>query len=102
MINKMMAEGVGCDVKKRIVRADGELRILRCAGVPVFESEKVSRFIGTLMDITEQEQMTQELRRREAYLAQAERKHFRRSKPRRTTSTKRTLCCAKRSRTPRC
>jgi PAS domain S-box-containing protein len=68
----MIAEGVGCDVKKRIVRTDGELRILRCVGVPVFESEKVSRFIGTPMDITEQEQMTQELRRREAYLAQAQ------------------------------
>ena len=72
MGNKMISEGVGCDVKTRIVRTDGELRILRCVGVPVFESEKVSRFIGTLMDITEQEQMTQELRRREAYLAQAQ------------------------------
>jgi PAS domain S-box-containing protein len=33
----------------------------------------VTRFIGTLMDITDQERMTQELRRREAYLAEAQR-----------------------------
>jgi PAS domain S-box-containing protein len=72
-INEMVAEGIGCDVKKRIIRADGELRVIRCVGTPVHENGIVTRFIGTLMDITDQEHMTQELRRREAYLAEAQR-----------------------------
>ena len=72
-IDRMIAEGVGCDVKKRIVRADGQLRFIRCVGVPVFENGKATRFIGTLMDVTEQEVMTQELRRRETYLTEAQR-----------------------------
>jgi formate hydrogenlyase transcriptional activator len=71
-IKRMIAEGIGCDVKKRVVRKDGATRVARCVGVPMFKDGKVARFIGTLMDITEQEQMTQELRRREAYLTQAE------------------------------
>ena len=62
-IDRMIAEGVGCDIKKRVVRADGQLRVIRCVGVPVFEDGKVTRFIGTLMDVTEQEVMTQELQR---------------------------------------
>jgi PAS domain S-box-containing protein len=72
-IDRMIAEGIGCDVKKRIVRADGQLRFIRCVGVPVFENAKATRFIGTLMDVTEQEVMTQELRRRETYLTEAQR-----------------------------
>src|ERR1700730_12460456 len=64
-INNMIADGVGCDIKKRIVRTDGEVRVIRCVGVPVFEKGKVLRFIGTLMDITEQELKTEELKRSE-------------------------------------
>jgi PAS domain S-box-containing protein len=71
-VKRMIAEGIGCDVKKRIVRKDGATRVARCVGVPMFEGGKVARFTGTLMDITEQEQMTQELLRREANLTQAE------------------------------
>jgi len=41
--------------------------------MPVREQGVVTRFVGTLMDITEQEELTQELRRREACLAEAER-----------------------------
>src|SRR4029453_2669145 len=72
-INQMVADGIGCDVKKRIIRADGELRVIRCVGTPVHENGVVTRFIGTLMDITDQERMTQDLRRKEAYLAEAQR-----------------------------
>ena len=42
-------------------------------GAPIFENGIVSRFVGACTDITEQEQMTQELKRREAYLAEAQR-----------------------------
>jgi len=41
--------------------------------MPVRENGAVTRFVGTLMDITEQEELTQELRRREACLAEAQR-----------------------------
>src|SRR5262244_719158 len=72
-IRRMHVENCGCDVKKRIVRPDGEIRFIRCVGVPVLENGVLKGFIGTAMDVTEQEQMTQELRRREAYLAEAQR-----------------------------
>jgi PAS domain S-box-containing protein len=72
-IKRMRAERVVCDVKMRIVRSDGELRYIRCVGVPVVEGEVLKRFLGTAIDITEQEQLTQELQRREAYLAEAQR-----------------------------
>jgi PAS domain S-box-containing protein len=61
-IERMVAEVIGCDLKTRIIRPDGELRVIRCVGRPVGENGAVTRFIGTLMDITEQERMTQELR----------------------------------------
>src|SRR5262245_17521813 len=73
IINQMVAEGIGCDVKKRIIRPDGELRVIRCVGTPVHENGVVTRFVGTLMDITDQQRMTQELWRKEAYLADAQR-----------------------------
>ena len=72
-INRMISEGVGCDIKKRIIRPDGQLRGIRCVGVPVFENGKLTRFIGTLIDVTEQDHLTQELRRRETYLTEAQR-----------------------------
>ena len=73
IINQMVAEGIGCDFKKRIIRSDGALQVIRCVGMPVRENGVVTRFIGTLMDITDQERMTQDLRRQEAYLAEAQR-----------------------------
>jgi PAS domain S-box-containing protein len=72
-LNRMIAEGVGCDIKKRVVRPDGQLRAIRCVGVPMFENGKATRFVGTLIDVTEQEHLTLELRRRETYLTEAQR-----------------------------
>jgi PAS domain S-box-containing protein len=72
-IHRMIAEGVGHDVKLRVVRPDGRLRVIRCVVVPVFENGKATRFIGTLIDVTEQEHLTQELQRRETYLTEAQR-----------------------------
>jgi PAS domain S-box-containing protein len=64
-IRRMHAERCGWDVKKRIVRPDGELRYIRCVGIPVVEDEGLKGFLGTAMDITEQELLTQELRESE-------------------------------------
>jgi PAS domain S-box-containing protein len=72
-IKRMHAERCGCDVKKRIVRADGEQRYVRWVGIPVVEGEALKGFIGTAMDITEQELLTEELERQQAYLAEAQR-----------------------------
>ena len=62
-IKRMHAERCGCDVKKRILRPDGELRYVRCVGIPVVEGEVLKGFLGTAIDITEQELLTQELER---------------------------------------
>jgi len=70
---KMMHEKrCGCDVTKRIVRPDGETRYVRCVGIPVVEDGVFQGFHGTTMDVTEQELLTQELRREQAYLAEAQ------------------------------
>jgi len=71
-IKRMHAERSGCDVKKRIVRPDGEQRYIRCVGIPVVEGEVLKGFLGTAIDITEQELLTEELERQQAYLAEAQ------------------------------
>src|SRR5580704_9282679 len=71
-IKRMPAERSGCDVKKRIVRPDGEQRYIRSVGIPVVEGEVLKGFLGTAMDITEQELLTQELERQQAYLTEAQ------------------------------
>ena len=71
-IKTMHAERCGCDVKKRILRPDGELRYVRCVGIPVVEGEVLKGFLGTAIDITEQELLTHELRREQAYLAEGQ------------------------------
>src|SRR6266481_5477250 len=72
-VKRMCEQGSGVDVKKRIIRPDGAVRYVRCVGIPVLENRVLKRFLGTAMDVTEQEQLTQELQRREAYLAEAQR-----------------------------
>jgi PAS domain S-box-containing protein len=73
LINRMIAEASGCDVTKRIVRPGGEVRYIRCVGVPIVENGTLKRIVGTAIDVTEHELLTQELRRREAYLTEAQR-----------------------------
>ena len=71
-IHRMVAAGEGCDIKKRIIRPRGVQRVIRCVGMPVQEDGIVTRFVGTLMDITEQEELTRELRRSKTHLAHAQ------------------------------
>src|SRR5260370_26583480 len=68
----MLEEHRGFDQIERIVRPDGQLRYLRAVAVPVVERGGFKGFIGTTMDVTEQELLTQELRREQAYLAEAQ------------------------------
>jgi PAS domain S-box-containing protein len=73
LIEGLWAKGSPFDVTKRIVRPNGEVRYVRCAGAPVAEKQSLKKYVGSALDVTEQELVTQELRRREAYLAEAQR-----------------------------
>ena len=72
LIQRVLADASGCDVTKRIVRPNGELRYVRCVGTPMVNGT-MQRIVGTAIDVTDHELLTQELRRREAYLAEAQR-----------------------------
>jgi PAS domain-containing protein len=71
-MDQMLVEAFGFDVTKRIVRPDGQLRYIRCVGSVTNETGSLKR-VGVGVDVTEHELLTQELRRREAYLAEAQR-----------------------------
>jgi PAS domain S-box-containing protein len=71
-IQKMFVNHSEFDFTKRIVKPDGNVRYVRCVGIPSRETISQS-FVGTGIDVTEQKQLTEELQRREAYLAEAQR-----------------------------
>jgi len=66
-IEKMLVDHRGFDFTKRIVRPDGTIRHVRCVGVPAAHGEG---FVGTGIDVTEQEQLTAALRKSEVELRQ--------------------------------
>src|SRR5438093_1412903 len=66
-IQKMLADHHGFDFTKRIVRPDGTIRHVRCVGVPAAQGEG---FVGTGIDVTEQEHLTAALRKSEGELRQ--------------------------------
>jgi len=72
LMKRMLSDDLGFDVTKRIVRAGGEVRYVRCVGTAASDNGGPKR-IGLGIDVTEHEVLTQELRRREAYLAEAQR-----------------------------
>jgi hypothetical protein len=73
IIERMIEKGEGCDEKYRILHPQRGVRWIRGVGMPVFENGVLTRFAGTSMDITEEETLTQELRRSRGYLAEAQR-----------------------------
>jgi PAS domain S-box-containing protein len=72
-IERAIAEASGYDATQRIVRPNGEVRYIRYVGVPVLENGKLKKIVGSAIDVTEHELLTQEVQRREAYLAEAQR-----------------------------
>jgi formate hydrogenlyase transcriptional activator len=64
-IQKMLANNGAFDFTKRIVRPDGEIRHVRCVGMPAPSGRLFQGFVGTGMDVTEQEQLTEALRKSE-------------------------------------
>jgi PAS domain S-box-containing protein len=73
LIGKMFSEGVSGDIQYRVDHAQCGQKTMHSTGEPMFEDGEVARLIGNTLDITEQERLTRELRRREAYLAEAQR-----------------------------
>lgn len=71
-IRLMLEKERGCDVTTRVIRPDGQMRYVRCVGMRVVEQGVFKGFLGTGMDVTEQELLTQELRRERAYLNEAQ------------------------------
>jgi formate hydrogenlyase transcriptional activator len=69
-IQKMLADHRGFDFTKRIVRPDGEIRHVRCAGTSATHGGTFGGFLGTGMDVTEQEELTKALRKSEEELRQ--------------------------------
>jgi PAS domain S-box-containing protein len=73
LIHRIVAEDSPFDAIKRIVRPNGDVRYIRCVGVPLVENQSLKKYVGSALDVTEHEVLTQELLRREAYLAEAQR-----------------------------
>jgi PAS domain S-box-containing protein len=71
-VKAMHEEHCICDVTHRIVRPDGEMRYIRVVSNPVVEQGAFKGYIGTTIDVTEQELLTQRLRREQAYLTDAQ------------------------------
>jgi PAS domain S-box-containing protein len=73
LISRMIPEAKECDVTNRIVRPDGDVRHVRWFSSPVVENGTLKQLVGTAIDLTEHELLTQELHLREVYLAEAQR-----------------------------
>jgi PAS domain S-box-containing protein len=73
LIKGILAKPSAFDATKRIVCPNGEIRYIRCVGAPVVENQVLKKYIGSAIDVTGHELLTQELRRREAYLTEAQR-----------------------------
>src|SRR5271169_893313 len=73
LIKGILTKASPFDATKRIVRPNGEVRYIRYVSAPVVENQSLKKYIGSAIDVTEHEFATQELRRREAYLAEAQR-----------------------------
>jgi PAS domain S-box-containing protein len=70
-IQKMLTTHRPFDFTKRIVRPDGQIRSVRCVGgVLATQESTFRRFVGTGMDVTEQEQLIEEMRKSEEELRQ--------------------------------
>ncbi len=69
-IQKMLTDHRSVDFTKRVVRPDGEIRHVRCVGTAATHDGTFGGFLGTGMDVTEQEELTKALRKSEEELRQ--------------------------------
>jgi PAS domain S-box-containing protein len=69
-VQTVLASDTGFEFTKRIVRPDGAIRHVRCVGLPAPNGRTSGGFVGTGVDVTEQEQLTSALRKGEDELRQ--------------------------------
>jgi PAS domain S-box-containing protein len=69
-IQEMLEADQAFDFTKRIVRTDGQIRSVRSVGGVAIQEGTFRRFVGTGMDVTEQEQLIEALRKGEEELRQ--------------------------------
>jgi PAS domain S-box-containing protein len=69
-IQETLATDRAFDFTKRIERPDGQIRSVRCVGVLARQEGTFRKFVGTGMDVTEQEQLIDALRKSEEELRQ--------------------------------
>ena len=69
-IQNMLTKHTAFDFTKRVVRPDGAIRHVRCVGFPTVSGRMFERFAGTGIDVTEQEHLTNALRKEENDLRQ--------------------------------
>ena len=69
MIRKMVAGHGDFDFTKRILRADGQTRWVRCTGIAATHEGEFHGFVGTAIDITEQHEAHVALQNAQAELA---------------------------------
>ncbi len=69
-IQEMLTTRQSFDFIKRIVRPDGEIRSVRCVGVPATQSGASLGFVGTGMDVTEQQHLIEALQKSQEELRQ--------------------------------
>jgi PAS domain S-box-containing protein len=69
-IQEVLATRPAFDFTKRIVRPDGQIRSVRCVGVLASQEGNFRRFVGTGMDVTEHEELMEEMRKSEEELRQ--------------------------------
>src|SRR5580704_15765190 len=50
IIKQILTEDSPFDAMKRIVRPDGEVRYIRCVGVPVVDNQSLKRCVGSAID----------------------------------------------------
>jgi len=72
LIEGILVKASSFDATKRFIRPNGEVRYIRCVGAAVLENQSLKKYVGSAIDVTEHELLTQEVLRREAYLAEAQ------------------------------
>jgi len=73
LIQTTLAEHRGFDFTTRIVRPDESIRHVRCVGTPATGGGVFQGLVGTGIDVTEHELLARDIRRRDAYLTEAQR-----------------------------
>jgi PAS domain S-box-containing protein len=73
LVQGLSAKDLPFDATKRIVWPNGEVRYIRWVGTPFGENESLKKYVGSALDVTAHQLLTQELQRREAYLTEAQR-----------------------------